>query len=233
MATFDQGPLPSIASFKVAILSTTQNDAAMDQAKQLAAALTEKDLKPVIVAEILVEGVDATYTTCAAVLFDSVVAVDGTQEMFENGSSLYPVGRPAQILSDAFNYGKPVGAAGSGRTGFDANTISKAGNDEAEAGVDIVDDVAELTGQIEEGLKTFKFTSRFPLDSKCPARLFLVRRFCRFYSIGTLPSRDLVKLYDLLILVILDFERWRLLESHTGRPSPVEEINPIRSTVRT
>ncbi|KAH6919205.1 catalase-like domain-containing protein [Coprinopsis sp. MPI-PUGE-AT-0042] len=144
VATFDQGPLPSVVGFK---------------------RFKEKGMKSVIVAEILVEGVDATYSTSDAVLFDAVVAVDATQEMFEKGSSLYPTGRPAQILRDAFNYGKPVGAAGSGKAGFDSSVVSKAGSDEAEAGVYIVDDMAELTGQIEEGLKTFKFTSRYPLDS--------------------------------------------------------------------
>jgi catalase len=165
VATFEQGPLPSVVGFKVGILSTTQNEASMEQAKQLAAALSEKGLKPVIVAEILVDGVDATYAISDAVLFDAVVAVDGTQEMFEKGSSFFPAGRPAQILRDAFNYGKPVGAAGSGSAGFDPSIVSKAGSEEEEAGVFIVDDMTELPGQIEVGLKTFKFTSRFALDS--------------------------------------------------------------------
>lgn len=104
------------------------------------------------------EDVGATYSTSDAVLYDAVVAADGTKEVFTKGSSLYPVGRPAQILRDAFNYGKPVGAVGDGRTGFESVSPSQ-------PGVYFVSDANELANKVEEGLKTFKFTDRFPLDN--------------------------------------------------------------------
>lgn len=158
VSTFARGPLPSVRGFKVGILATTGNSKSLDQAKKISEALAAKGLKPTIIAETLSEGVGATYSGADAVLFDAVVAADGTKEVFTKGSSLYPVGRPAQILRDAFNYGKPVGAVGNGKAGFDSVSPNQ-------SGVYFVNDVNELANKVEEGLKTFKFTDRFPVDN--------------------------------------------------------------------
>ncbi|KAJ3528619.1 hypothetical protein NMY22_g9334 [Coprinellus aureogranulatus] len=158
VSTFGRGPLPSVLGFKVGVLATTADSKSLDQAKQIAEALKAKGLVATVIAETLTEGVGATYAGADAAVFDSVVATDNTKEVFTKGSSLYPTGRPAQILRDAFNYGKPVGAVGDGKTGFDSVTPGR-------PGVYFVNSVGELANKIEEGLKTFKFTDRFPLDN--------------------------------------------------------------------
>lgn len=158
ISTFGRGPLPSVVGFKVGIMATTGSSKSLSQAKQISDALAAKGLKPTVIAETLSEGVGATYSGADAVLFDAVVAADDTKDVFTKGSSLYPVGRPVQILRDAFNYGKPVGAVGSGKAGFDNVSPSQ-------SGVYFVNDVNELVTKVEEGLKTFKFTNRFPLDN--------------------------------------------------------------------
>jgi catalase len=157
VSTFGRGPLPSIIGFKVGIMATTKDSQSLSQAKQISDALTAKGLKPTVIAETLFDGVGATYSGADAVLFDAVVVADNTKEVFTKGSSLYPTGRPAQILRDAFNYGKPVGAVGDGKSGFDSVKPDQ-------SGVYFTNSADDLANKIAEGLKTFKFTDRFPLD---------------------------------------------------------------------
>lgn len=75
-------------------------------------------------------------------------------------SRFYPAGCPAQIVTDSFHWGKPLGFVGSG-SGKDAINATgvKAG-----PGVYERDDAASVVNDIKDGLATFKFLERIALD---------------------------------------------------------------------
>ncbi|KAI1180040.1 catalase [Nemania sp. FL0916] len=178
------GTLPSVATLKVGILATVVSGAtngsarAMDQAKQLKTRLSADGLVPVIVAERLRDGVDKTYSAADATDFDALAIAAGADSagLFSMNatSPLYPPMRPLQIAANAYAFGKPVayfGGASPGQTlqaaaGFRPTvTNSTRGSGESEAGVFMSSDVDQMARAIEDGLRTFKFTSRFPMDS--------------------------------------------------------------------
>ncbi|PYH93121.1 catalase-domain-containing protein [Aspergillus ellipticus CBS 707.79] len=77
------------------------------------------------------------------------------------GSTLYPAGRPQEILVDAFRFGKTVGAVGSGK-----GALRNAGIDVDRDGVVVAGAVGEeLADGVRDGLRTFKFLDRFAVDS--------------------------------------------------------------------
>lgn len=142
----------------------------MDQAKQLKEGLTASGLVPTIVAERLASGVDKTYSAADATDFDAVVIVSGADaagvfDLTRNSlSPLYPPMRPLQIASSAYLFGKPVayfGGASPSQLLQSAGFTASATN----AGVFVSGDLDQMVKSIEDGLKTFKFTGRFPLDS--------------------------------------------------------------------
>jgi catalase len=112
---------------------------------------------------------------------DAIVIADGVESLFGAPSSLahanstsrpshknstssayatlYPAGRPRQILENGYRWGKPIGAVGSSHQAFGA-----AGIETATPGVYAVNSVAELVKSLDAGLRTFKFMDRFPLD---------------------------------------------------------------------
>lgn len=156
-------PLPTIAALTVGILTTTSSKTSLAQAAALAAAFQAKGVFTVIVGESIQAGIDQTYSASDAVLFDGVIALDGTKNLFnlKTQSSLYPNQRPASIVRDAFLYGKPVAVIGDAKAGLTVSSI------DASAGVYIIDagyDPKSTVDQFESGLKTFKFLDRFALD---------------------------------------------------------------------
>lgn len=155
-------PLPTIAALTVGILASTSSQSSLDQAAALAEALNAKGAFTVIMAESIQEGVDQTYSTSDAVLFDGIIAVDGTKNLFDlkTTSSLYPDQRPASIIRDAFLYGKPITVIGDAKAGLTVSSIN------ARAGVYIHDaaDTNKVADELEQGLKTFKFLDRFAMD---------------------------------------------------------------------
>ncbi|KAI0446049.1 catalase [Xylaria telfairii] len=165
--------LPTVVTLKVGILAsvaTTNSSKALDQAKQLKEALTANGLVPTIVAERLASGIDKTYSAADATDFDAVVIVAGADaagvfDLTRNSlSPLYPPMRPLQIASSAYLFGKPVayfGGASPSQLLQSAGFSSSATN----AGVFVGGDLDQMVKSIEDGLKTFKFTGRFPLDS--------------------------------------------------------------------
>ncbi|KAI0014115.1 CATB protein [Xylariaceae sp. FL0662B] len=161
-------PLPSVATLKVGILSTVDNATEVDplaQAATLGERLTADGLKPVVVAEHLVEGVDTTYSTADAVDFDAVIVTSAADAAglfaVSPGSPLYPPMRPLQIASSAYLFGKPVAYFGEGGP---STLLAGAGFDTKAEGVYAGTSVDDVVGGVEEGLKTFKFTRRFPMD---------------------------------------------------------------------
>lgn len=158
-----KNPLPTIATLTVGILVSTSSKTSLTQAAALVTAFKAKGAVPIVIGETISAGIDQTYSASDAVLFDGIIAVDGTKDLFDlkTASSLYPAQRPASIIRDAFLYGKPVGAIGDGSAGFQISSIK------AQAGVYIDDantSAQKVVDQFEEGLKTFKFLDRFAKD---------------------------------------------------------------------
>jgi catalase len=159
VSTFGRGPLPTVVGLKVGILATSTNGDSLASAKQISEALKAKGLNPIIIAEILADGVGSTYSNADGVLYDAVVAANNIECVFTEVSSLFPANRPNEIYRDAFNYGKPIGAIGHCKA---CQSIAA----DNQPGVYYVNDVGDLANKIEEGLKIFKFTDRFPLDQQ-------------------------------------------------------------------
>ncbi|KAI1754374.1 catalase [Xylaria castorea] len=166
------GTLPTIATLKVGILSsiTTDSTLALNQAQQLKDRLNASGLVITIVAERLGRNVDKTYSAADATDFDAVVVTAGADAagVFDlaprSPSALYPPLRPLQIASTAYLFGKPVGYFGGAKA---SQTLQSAGftANGTNAGVFVSGDLDQMVKSIEDGLKTFKFTGRFPLDS--------------------------------------------------------------------
>jgi len=117
VGVFGNGTLPTIATLRVGVLASSKSDASLKQAAQLKERFAKEGVVVTVVGETLAEGVDQTYSFADATGFDGVVVADGAEGLFGDGknaakSPLFPTGRPAQVLSDAYRWGKPVGALG-------------------------------------------------------------------------------------------------------------------------
>ncbi|XXH04636.1 hypothetical protein Hte_011054 [Hypoxylon texense] len=162
--------LPTVATLTVGILATTKNSngtSAMSQAAALKERLTAEGLVPTVVAESLVAGVDKTYSAADATDFDAVVLTSGADAaglfaLSAGGiSPLYPPLRPLQIASSAFLFGKPVAYFGGASP---SDSLVAAGLDPQAEGMYASADMETLATGVVDGLKTYKFTARYPLD---------------------------------------------------------------------
>ncbi|KAI0506778.1 catalase [Xylaria bambusicola] len=160
--------LPTIATLKVGILaSIASNSSALNQANQLKQRFTADGLTATIVAERLTSGVDKTYSAADATDFDALVVAAGadTAGIFDitSSSPFYPPMRPLQIATSAFLFGKPVAYFG----GSSPSQMLRAGgfSSDVSAGVFVGGNLDEMVKAVEDGLRTFKFTSRFAMDS--------------------------------------------------------------------
>ena len=157
--------LPTIATLNVGILASTSSAGSMAQAATLAGAFAKADLNPIVVAETLASGVNQTYSAADATGFDGIIVTSGTETLFTNGSSsssLFPAGRPEQILLDGYRWGKPVGALGTA----DPTVFNIAGIG-ATPGV-FMGNSANITAFVtafEGGLSRFRFVDRFAVGS--------------------------------------------------------------------
>lgn len=164
LSTF-RDSLPTIATLKVGILASSRSSESLEQAASLKESLEEHDLVVEVVGETLADGIDKTYSHAYATGFDGVIVTTGADSLFGNHASspLYPAGRPMQVLMDAYKWGKPVGELGSsGRILANAGVNATEGVYSGE----LNDDFVESFG---EGLATFRFTGRFPLDEGAEA----------------------------------------------------------------
>lgn len=174
-----KGGLLKIDGLKVGYL-TSAAATTNSSAKALKDALQTANVSLTVVAEKLAPGIDQTYSATDAIQFDALVIADGTDALFaapsnlanlnstassgKNATSnpfatLYPAGRPLQILTDSYKWGKPVAAVGAASKAFEAAGI-EAGTPGVYSG-----SVGELGDKVKEGLMTFKFLDRFPLDA--------------------------------------------------------------------
>ncbi|KAL2847192.1 catalase B [Aspergillus pseudoustus] len=156
--------LKSLAGLKVGVLASVNSEQSFSAATALSAELSSQGVDVIVVAERLAEGVDQTYAASDAIQFDAVVVAPGTEDLFTNTvtatSTLYPAGRPSEILTDAFRFGKPVAAVGTGSAAFETTRINTEGE-----GVYVSNSVdGAFVSSVEEGLATFRFVERFPVD---------------------------------------------------------------------
>jgi len=171
-------PLLKLTGLKIGVLT---NSKAIDTAtvSALQSALTGDGVKIVVVGETLGKGVDTTYSSADAIDFDGVVVGKGAQSLFKSAtdgsSSLYPAGRPLQILLDAYRYGKPVGFASDGdaiiqNAGIPAGpgvygVTGKGSRMNYTLSEPAMEKRADtLASDFKEGLKTFRFLNRFAVQ---------------------------------------------------------------------
>lgn len=169
-------PLKKLSNLKVGFLASVQTPSSITAAQDLATELKDDEVDVVVVAERLTDGVDQTYSASDAIQFDAVIVAPGAEGLFPEGSvtapqrnstasavsTLYPAGRPLQVLVDAFRFGKTVGAVGSGE-----GALRNAGIDDEREGVVVGQTVgAEFVDSVREGLRTFRFLDRFALDEE-------------------------------------------------------------------
>ena len=174
-----KGGLLKIDGLKVGYL-TSASAPGNSSASALKSSLQSSNVSLVVVAEKLGAGIDQTYSATDASQFDAIVIADATDSLFSatpnlansNSTSssgknatanpfatLYPAGRPLQILTDAYKWGKPIAAVG----GASSEAFKAAGVEVGTPGV-YGGGVVEVGEKEKEGLLTFKFLDRFPLD---------------------------------------------------------------------
>ncbi|GME25171.1 Catalase [Neofusicoccum parvum] len=148
--------LPKLDGLKVGIL-TSINAANDTSVATIASTLAEQNVDTVVVAESLISGVDQTYAAADATDFDAVFVAPNAASIVSGNSTstLFPAGRPGQILLDAFRYGKTVGALGSSGSALTSLNIPSGDGVFKDATAD----------DIIEGLTVFKHLSRFPTDN--------------------------------------------------------------------
>ncbi|KAH8727936.1 catalase-like domain-containing protein [Phaeosphaeriaceae sp. PMI808] len=175
-----QEKLLKIDGLKVGYLTSTS--AASNSTAALSSALKDIHVKFTVVAERLGKGVDQTYSATFAGQFDAIIVDSNAEALFTppgnlahsnsasgNGtarasSTLYPAGRPLQILQDGYQWGKAVGIVGTSTA-----VLQAAGIVAGTPGVDQFEklsDTASIVKKISEALHTFQFLDRYPLDGE-------------------------------------------------------------------
>ncbi|KAJ6077444.1 uncharacterized protein N7446_000380 [Penicillium canescens] len=172
-------PLYNISGLQVAFLASQAYPASLIQGMQLAESLAPAQVDVTIISETL-QNANVTYSAADGSLYDAVIVADGIQNLFSPSSftkqpnsttdmpktvspysSLFPAGRPLQILVDAFKYGKTVGALGSGHS-----ALAMAGITSNVPGVYLAQGISSsFISDLRSALTTFKWLNRFTLDS--------------------------------------------------------------------
>ncbi|KAL8322667.1 hypothetical protein RB597_008399 [Gaeumannomyces tritici] len=153
-------PLTSVKGLRVAVLAAAGS---AGNAAGLRDGLEAEGVVVTVVAESQAAGVNATYSASDASGFDGLLVAPGAETFFSgNGtrSTLFPLGRPAELVLDAYRWGKPVGALGSA-----ADALAGVGVPDGD-GVFKGSDAAALVRNFTTGLKQFKFLDRFPVDAE-------------------------------------------------------------------
>lgn len=159
MSTYG-GTLPTIASMRIGILVASGSNASVAQGTAIKDGFKDAKAFASTVGEKTVPGVDKALSAVDATVFDALIVTDGAQALFAKGvrSTFYPPGRPAQMVTDSFHWGKPIGFVGKGKDAINSTGI-KTG-----PGIYVDNDVGAVVKDIKEGLATFKFLDRIALD---------------------------------------------------------------------
>jgi catalase len=173
--------LLKIDGLKVGYLTSTSVSG--DTASALKSALKDLNVKFAVVAERLGKGIDQTYSATFAGQFDAIIVDGNADALFappgslarsnstapsygnnttKASTTLYPAGRPLQILQDGYQWGKAVAVIGPGQGAFDAAGVETGTPGVYKFGGE--KDVKSIVDQIADGLHTFKFLDRYPLD---------------------------------------------------------------------
>ncbi|KAI9166784.1 catalase B precursor [Paramyrothecium foliicola] len=152
--------LPTIATLQVGVIASVKDADSVAQAKAIREALKAEKVTVTIVGEKLADNIDHTYSAAGATAFDGIIVTNGAKALLEGHkqSTLYPPGRPAQIVNDGYHWGKPVGFLGKQKPKGSVAGVTQG------PGVYFAKDVASLVEDFKDGLATFKFTNRFPVD---------------------------------------------------------------------
>jgi catalase len=173
--------LLKIDGLKVGYLTSTST--LNDAASAFKTAFNAINVKFAVVSERLGEGIDQTYSATFAGQFDAIIVDGEAGALFAPAgslansnasipaygknntralSTLYPAGRPLQILQDGYHWGKAVAVIGSSQAAFEA-----AGIEAGTPGVyqfDADNGTKAIVDQVADGLHTFRFLDRYPLD---------------------------------------------------------------------
>lgn len=154
--------LPSIATLRIGVLTSTKSSSSLTQAKSLQDEFKSSNVTVIVVGETLANGIDQTYSAAEAVGFDGIIVADGAENLFNNKkkSTFYPPGRPTQIVVDGYNWGKPIGFLGNAKN-IIKNTLVSEG-----PGVYVEKNTGDIVKGFKKGLARFKFTDRFAQDEK-------------------------------------------------------------------
>ncbi|QBZ61371.1 hypothetical protein PoMZ_08320 [Pyricularia oryzae] len=156
--------LPTIKTLRVGVLASTGNVASLSQAADLKARFMGDGVAVAVLGETQAEGVDVTYSQSDATVFDGIIIAAGAEGLVAKdapASALFPIGRPQQLVVDSFRWGKPIGLAAA--SDDSANIFSSLGT--TGPGVFSGDDLGVLVTDFKEGLSTYRFVERFPMDS--------------------------------------------------------------------
>jgi catalase len=166
-------PLRSLAGLTVGVLTSVAKPST--QVADWTAAFAQADVNVLVVAEHLGNGADLTYSAADAIAFDGIIVADGSGGLFTGTNTsltLYPAGRPLQIVVDSYRFGKAVGFVDDGIAGL---TAARPAIGNGGPGVYIQGASANTTasgaqrtqgivGSMEDGLRTFRFLDRFPVE---------------------------------------------------------------------
>ncbi|KAH7328428.1 catalase [Stachybotrys elegans] len=153
--------LPTIATLRVGVLASVRSEHSIEQASAIRDSLAADNVTVVVVAEALgSSGVDMTYSAADATAFDAVILTGAALPLVAGSrtSTLYPPGRPAQIVTDTYHWGKPLAFIGANST-----ILSSVGASEG-PGVFMASTFDGILDDFKDGLAQFRFTDRFPLD---------------------------------------------------------------------
>lgn len=159
MSTYGE-ELTTIAALRLGVLVASDSEVSLSQAKQIKDELQDSKLFVTVVGDKTVDGIDKALSAIDATGFDGIVVTDGTAKYFDGKtrSTFFPAGRPTQIVTDSYYWGKPLGFLGDGKDAIKASGVKPG------PGVYEGSEVASVVKDIKGGLATFKFLDRIALD---------------------------------------------------------------------
>jgi catalase len=159
VSVFNPGLL-KVDGLVVGFLTSTNSSTSVAALRK---ALSAANVDLVVVAETLKAGVNTTYSAADATGFDGIIVDGAAANLFTvlTSSTEFPSGRPLDILLNGFRWGKPVAVVG----GNGKNLFGTVGIPSGDGVFVAASPDAAFAAKFLDGLKTFKFLNRFPLDS--------------------------------------------------------------------
>ncbi|OJD10697.1 hypothetical protein AJ78_08369 [Emergomyces pasteurianus Ep9510] len=162
--------LLKLDGLRVALLTSGDLDTSVKTASSLKATFNklERNVDVLIVGPVYdpKNGLTATYAAADGALVDGVIIVDS---LLTSVTTLYPPGRPTRVAVDAYRYGKPVAAVGSGSEQAITTVLSAvdgASQSLEQPGVYVSQSVNDdFVMKFLDGLRQNRFLDRFKMDS--------------------------------------------------------------------